>query len=169
VEIRLFCTLNIKNVVTDVDGVLTDGKFLYNNIGKVMKRFGPHDSDGFKILKSLGLNIQAISADKRGFSITKKRLTDMGVELTLVSEVGRLDWIRSRYKLDETMFIGDGYFDIDALQQCAIGVAPQNAPDLIRESANAVTSSRGSEGVIFELALKFLEDRNKLKLNEKNF
>lgn len=156
-------------MITDVDGVLTDGKFLYSNDGKVLKRFGPHDSDGFKILKRLNITIQAISADKRGFGITKKRLTDMGVDVTLVSEVARLDWIRARFNLQETMFIGDGYFDIDALQECAIGVSPDNAPAYVKDRANLVTKSRGSEGVIFELAIKFLRDRNKQISSAKNF
>jgi len=60
-----------------------------------MKQFGPHDSDGFKIINSLNIKVRAISADHRGFEITKKRLNDMGVELTLVSEHDRLGWIKS--------------------------------------------------------------------------
>ena len=41
--------MKFKHLVTDVDGVLTDGGFYYNTEGKVLKKFGPHDSDGFKI------------------------------------------------------------------------------------------------------------------------
>lgn len=60
----------MKNLVTDVDGVLTDGSFYYNETGKVLKKFGAHYSNSFKIIKSLNINICAISADKRGFGIT---------------------------------------------------------------------------------------------------
>ena len=47
--------LIIEELVTDVDGVLTDGKYFYSDQGKILKQFGPHDSDGFKIIKSLGI------------------------------------------------------------------------------------------------------------------
>jgi YrbI family 3-deoxy-D-manno-octulosonate 8-phosphate phosphatase len=154
-------TSNIRNVVTDVDGVLTDGKFLYNTDGKVLKTFGPHDSDGFKIIKGLGIQIHAISADYRGFSITQKRLEDMGVHVSLVNETDRINWIKSRFNLYETMFVGDGYYDIVPLKECAIGVSPYNAPDIVKLSADIITKSMGSEGVFLELALTFLADREK--------
>ena len=76
--------LIIEELVTDVDGVLTDGKYFYSDQGKILKQFGPHDSDGFKIIKSLGINVRAISADHRGFNITRKRLGDMGIDVHLV-------------------------------------------------------------------------------------
>ena len=60
----------MKNFITDVDGVLTDGSFYYNETGKVLKKFGAHNRDGFIIIKSLNIDICAIYADKRGFGIT---------------------------------------------------------------------------------------------------
>ena len=62
----------IKNLILDVDGVFTTGQFLYTINGKVAKVFGAHDNDGIKLSKPY-LNIHAITADKRGFNITKKR------------------------------------------------------------------------------------------------
>ena len=67
--------------ILDVDGVMTDGRFLYSEKGKVFKTFGPHDSDGLNILKKY-LKFFFISSDKRGFKITRKRIVDdMGYEL----------------------------------------------------------------------------------------
>ena len=40
-------------IISDVDGCLTDGKFVYTSEGKVSKTFGPHDNDGVKKLKKL--------------------------------------------------------------------------------------------------------------------
>ena len=77
------------NFLLDVDGVLTSGSFLYNSEGKVLKEFGPHDSYSLKKLKTK-LNISFISADKRGYEISEKRISDMGFELSLVSEEDRL-------------------------------------------------------------------------------
>jgi YrbI family 3-deoxy-D-manno-octulosonate 8-phosphate phosphatase len=142
-----------KNFVTDVDGVLTDGGFYYNEVGKVLKKFGPHDSDGFKIIKSLNLNVCAISADKRGFPITKKRLSDMNIPIFLVSEQERFDWVNSRYNLEETIFVGDGFHDIKLLSACGLGFSPNNSPSTVKEAARIVTKTGGGNGVILEIAL----------------
>lgn len=59
------------NFVLDVDGVMTTGQFLYSSDGKSHKVFGPHDADGLKLIKDK-VNISFITADKRGFAISKK-------------------------------------------------------------------------------------------------
>ena len=97
---------NLKKIVTDVDGVLTNGNFFYDEHGKKYKQFGPHDSDGIKLLKSVGVEVVAISADKRGFGITSKRLDDMGVDIFLVSEKERLNWFKLNSSSKFTGFVG---------------------------------------------------------------
>ena len=59
------------NFVLDVDGVMTSGKFLYTDQGKIMKEFGPHDAYSLKKIRE-HVNIFFISADERGFKISKK-------------------------------------------------------------------------------------------------
>ncbi len=66
--------------VLDVDGVLTDGSFLYDERGKAYKVFGPDDADALKVLSKY-VDIVFTSQDKRGFNISKKRVNDMGFEL----------------------------------------------------------------------------------------
>ena len=56
----------LENFVLDVDGVLTDGTFYYSEKGKIMKKFGPHDSDGLKLISDL-IKVEFISADKEVF------------------------------------------------------------------------------------------------------
>lgn len=64
----------IKNFILDVDGVFTDGKFYHTVDGKVMKKFGPEDNDALSLQGKL--HIHAVSGDKNGFAITKKRIAD---------------------------------------------------------------------------------------------
>ena len=64
---------DIKYFICDVDGVMTNGQFFYSSKGKIMKIFGPHDSDGLKIIREF-LKIIFVTADKRGFNISKKRI-----------------------------------------------------------------------------------------------
>lgn len=154
----------MKELVTDVDGVLTDGKYFYTSEGKIMKQFGPHDSDGFKIIQSLGIKVRAISADHRGFQITKKRLDDMGIELTLVSEDDRLEWVKSNCNIQETIFIGDGLHDAPVMDICGMSFAPSNALEVTKKSATHVTSSAGGNGVILEVALQLSKELNNKKI-----
>ena len=149
--------MNIKELITDVDGVLTDGKYFYSVDGKVMKQFGPHDSDGLKILKSLGIKVRAITADHRGFQVSKKRLDDLGIEITLVSEADRGSWMSDNCDLDSTVFIGDGLYDAAVMKLCALGFAPANALRITKNSADYVTDACGGEGVLLEVALIILK------------
>jgi len=148
--------LNINQLVTDIDGVLTDGRYFYSDEGKILKQFGPHDNDRFKIIKSLGIRIRAISADHRGFGITKKRLDDIGIELDLVSERERLDWMKKNCDLGKTVFVGDGLCDAAVMNICALSFAPSNALDITKNVASFVTKASGGNGVIFEVSMELL-------------
>lgn len=148
--------LIIEELITDVDGVLTDGKYIYSDKGKLYKQFGPHDSDGFKIIKSLGIKIKAISADYRGFKITKKRLDDMGIDIHLVSEKERLDWVKNNCNLSKTVYVGDGLYDAEVMSICAYGFAPFNALEITKRNSGFVTNASGGNGVMFEVAMELL-------------
>lgn len=147
----------MKNLILDVDGVFTDGKYYYTTEGKVMKRFGPEDNDALGLLKGK-LYIHAVSGDKRGFTITKKRIAeDMGLPLDLVSTFERADWIKSRFNPEETIYMGDGIFDPLVFRAVAYSIAPANAFYKTKEVADYVTQARGSEGAVAEACLHILE------------
>lgn len=150
----------IKNVVFDVDGVFTDGSFLYDITGKVYKRFGAHDSDGIKCLRVFGVNFFAISADKRGFNISKARMHDMGIELYLVSESDRYEFVKSKCNLNATAFVGDGAWDAQLLRDCCLGIAPANATNLAKKSADFVLQNRGGDGAVFEAIELIIKQNN---------
>ncbi|HAS85084.1 MAG TPA: phosphatase [Candidatus Yonathbacteria bacterium] len=157
----------IKNLILDVDGVLTTGQFLYTKDGKLAKIFGPHDNDGIKLISKL-INVCAISADKRGFKITEKRVAiDMGLKLNLVSEATRLSWLEENFDLSESAYVGDGIYDAMIFEHVAYSIAPANAFYLARNKADFVTSAKSGEGAVAEACLhlmeKFLEVPHNLK------
>lgn len=144
-------------VISDVDGCLTDGKFIYTADGKVAKIFGAHDNDGVKLLRKNGIEVRFISADKRGFDITKKRIEDMKCEIDYVSENDRADYL-ARYLADErysngVIFFGDGLGDLAAVKNTtAYFVAPMNAREQVKDYADYVTDNIGGEGAFLDLA-----------------
>ena len=138
------------NVVLDFDGVFTNGNFIYSNTGKVLKIFGPHDSDGLKILKSSNFKVQIITADERGYDISSRRLQDMGYELNLVKEFDRFDWIKRNHDLDHLVYMADGIWDIKILKNCKFSICPFNAPKLVKSHCDFVTLSKGGDGAVLE-------------------
>lgn len=146
-----------KNFIIDVDGVFTTGQFLYTAEGKFAKVFGPHDNDGLKLIKEL-LNVQVISADKRGFAITKKRIAeDMGLKLELVSEEDRLGWLQKNFNLGESIFMGDSMHDAKIFGLMGYSIAPASAFYLAREKASFVTHHRAGEGAVAEACLHIID------------
>lgn len=147
-------TIIPKYLVFDVDGVMTTGQFLYSKNGKEYKVFGPHDNDGIKFL-SKKIKISFITADKRGFPITKKRIVDdMKQKLTIVGEDERFDYIKKNFGFDHTIYMGDGLHDVDILKQCLYGIAPKNARIEAKKVADYVTPSNSGDGAVLDACLK---------------
>ena len=150
--------------VLDVDGVLTTGQFLYSAQGKVYKIFGPHDADGLKMLRNQ-LKISLISADHRGFPISKKRADDMGYPIKLVLEHDRYDYIKKTFGFENLIFMGDGIHDVPVLKDCKFGIAPASARQEARQAADFVTESRAGEGAVLDACLeikkRFFKEKRK--------
>ncbi len=129
----------LKHFVLDVDGVFTTGQFLYTAGGKFAKMFGPHDSDGIKLIKDY-LEVRTITADHRGYAITHKRIAeDMDLPLELVKEHDRISWLKKNFDLNKTIFMGDGIFDSKIFDIVAYSIAPHNAFYLARNKAKFLT------------------------------
>jgi|SRR3989344_2459693 len=141
------------NLVIDVDGVMTTGQFIYSSKGKEYKVFGPHDADGLKLIRNK-VNIFFVTADKRGFHISEKRIKDMGYKLILVPEGDRYKFINEKFGLDKTIFIGDGIFDAPIIRDCKFGIAPQNARIEAKKWAKYVTPSKSAEGAVCDACIK---------------
>ena len=140
-----------KNFILDVDGVLTTGHMIYSQDGKKYKIFGLHDNDGLKMIKDL-INIQFISADRNGYSITQKRILDMGFSVDLVSENDRKSYIND-FVLGETIFMGDGFHDAKIMDIVGYSIAPKNARREVIEKAHFVTESKSGEGAVLDACL----------------
>lgn len=143
--------------ILDVDGVLTTGQFIYSAEGKAMKIFGPDDNDGLSLLKNF-INIRFITGDKKGFSISKKRIVDdMGFNLDVVSTVRRVEWIAERYPLESVIYMGDGIFDHYVMKEVLYSVAPSNSDKLAKQYANFVTERSGGDRAVAEACLHIME------------
>lgn len=141
--------------VLDVDGVLSTGQFLYSRFGKIYKIFGAHDSEGLKIINQY-LKIQFISADKRGFKISKRRVQDLGYSLTFVDEENRLDFFKN-LNYENIVFMGDSYTDSFIFENVFYSITPSNAVPQALEKSKFITRSKAGEGAVFEACIHIKE------------
>ena len=153
----------VLNLIIDVDGVMTTGQFLYSKRGKEYKIFGAHDSDGLKLIKNK-INVVFITADKRGFKISKRRVDDIGYKIEISPEIDRYGWIKKRFGFENTIFIGDGIFDAPIIRDCKFGIAPANARIEAKRFADYVTPSKSGEGAVCDACIKI----NKVFFGGKN-
>lgn len=141
--------------VLDFDGVFTDAKMYYTKDGKFMKSVG---CDDWSLIKELSRHIPVsiISADKRGFDITKKRIVEeMNMELTLVRGSGkeRWEWIKNKYPDHFIIFMGDSLSDCYSLRQANIAITVEDALKITKECSNVIIGRRGGNRAVAEAVL----------------
>ena len=136
--------------ILDVDGVMTTGSFIYDKNGKISKEFGPDDHEALKILSKY-LKIIFISADRKGFSISKKRIKkDMKFDLFYVSSNDRYNWISKKFFKKKIIYMGDGIFDQFIMKNFFYSIAPANAYFKTKKNSRFVTRSRSGERAVAE-------------------
>ena len=136
------------NFILDVDGTLASANFVYSKKGKDFKIFGPDDADALKILKKY-INISFVTADKRGFGISKKRVNDMGFKVYFVKkDLDRLNWLENKFGLKKIIYMGDSFTDIPIFKKVNYSIAPYDSFYLCKKYAKYVTKhSAGSRSV----------------------
>jgi len=147
----------INKLVLDVDGVLNTGHILYSSQGKMYKVFGPHDKDGFKIIKKYLNDITFITADVTGWDITYARIVNDWKydpsQLILVTEEDRMRWFEKNCDFETTAYIADGYNDAPILDRVKVGIAPKSARIEARSAAIYVTPSKAGQGAVLDACL----------------
>jgi 3-deoxy-D-manno-octulosonate 8-phosphate phosphatase (KDO 8-P phosphatase) len=144
--------------VLDVDGTLTDGKMYYTKEGKVMKSFGCDDFDALRVL-SQKVQLQFITADKKGFDIVKKRAEEMQIHLELVSNKPkeRWAWIKQTFPDRPVIYMGDGIFDFFCLEQADLSFTVKDALPHTKQMADIVIDRRGGDRAVAEAVIKIDE------------
>lgn len=148
-------------IVSDVDGVLTDGSFYYDETGKCLKKFGRDDADALKILKKNlpEAEVHFCSSDFHGFGITTKRINDMGYEVDKVSVKDRPSWIVENFRKDESnyvVYIGDSFVDIPVYKAADFSCCVDNGHYLAQAEADYVSDMKGGDGGFADCVLEVL-------------
>lgn len=146
---------DVKLLITDVDGVLTDGSIYYNESGECLKRFHVRDGLGIRLLEESGVRVAVLSG--RDSPTLRKRVSDLGVTL---HEFGVKDkaaacralMTQAGVTANETACIGDDSIDLPAFAVCRFSYAVADAPGYVQAKATDVLKKCGGQGAFRELA-----------------
>lgn len=152
----------IRLVITDVDGVLTDGGLYYGPDGECIKRFHAQDGLGMVMLRKAGIRVAVLSG--RDCPALRRRLKDLGIDMFRLGKVEKRVACESLLQeagvnAHEALFIGDDLPDLEGFACCALGVAVANAHVEVRKAADFVLQTQGGQGAFRELVDKLLAAR----------
>ena len=145
----------VKLVITDVDGVLTDGGIFYNETGECLKRFHVRDGLGIRLLEENGVRVAVLSG--RDSATLRKRVADLGVTLYQFGVKDKAAACRALMAqagatTSETACIGDDSIDLPAFAACGLSYAVADAPAYVQVRATGVLTMSGGKGAFRELA-----------------
>ncbi len=152
----------IKIILTDVDGVLTDGSRYYTDSGEEWKKFHVRDGMGINLL--LRNNIKTIIVTKENSKIVKKWATDMNVAKTIVNSIKKeneLPKICEEFKISpfEIAFIGDDVNDINLMKEVGLSITPKDGNKKTKVIADYVCIEKGGKGAFREIADMILSEK----------
>ncbi|MCM8782860.1 MAG: HAD-IIIA family hydrolase [Candidatus Omnitrophica bacterium] len=145
----------IRLLLLDVDGVLTDGRIIYDSSGRDLKFFDVHDGLGVYLLKKAGIPTVLVTA--RGSKTIKPRGRDMQVEAIFENVSPKssiLDKLLKRFKvkLEEICYVGDDLVDLGMMKRVGFAIAVFNACPEVKARAHYITLKEGGRGAVREVA-----------------
>lgn len=154
----------VKLLLLDVDGVLTDGRIIYDSHGRDMKFFDVHDGLGVYLLRKAGIKTILITA--KGSRTIKPRARDMKVEAVfsdISPKTSVLEKIVNKYKVsaDEMCFMADDLVDLGLMKKVGFPVAVFNACPEIKQAATYITLRTGGRGAVREMAEIILKSQGR--------
>jgi len=145
----------IKILLTDIDGVLTDGGMYYTDKGDIMKKF--HARDGMAITLLRNKNIPTIIITKEKTPMVKQWAKKMHIEKAyngIIKKELLLEKICKIYHVTpkEIAFIGDDVNDLNLLKKVGFSVTPKDGIETIKKISDYTCKAKGGEGVLREVA-----------------
>ncbi len=154
----------IDGVITDCDGILTDGTIYFTDEGEHIKAFHAHDGSGIKLLQHAGILVTLISG--RDSPPLRARAEELDIQEFFPGADRKIKPFRtvaSEHNLnpDQICYIGDDLTDLEPFLEAGFSATVPDASDEIRKRADYVTQTRGGNGAFREIAELILKTQNK--------
>ena len=145
---------NIKLIVSDVDGVMTDGSLIFDDTGNEFKIFNALDGSAIAMALNAGIKIAIISGSKSNSVINRFRkfskIDPNDIIIGTENKLPALLTLIEKYGLtkEECAFIGDDVIDLEPIHNVGISFAPKNAIKEVKRKANIVINEEGGNGAV---------------------
>jgi 3-deoxy-D-manno-octulosonate 8-phosphate phosphatase (KDO 8-P phosphatase) len=151
----------IRLLLLDVDGVLTDGRIIYDARGIETKAFDVKDGHGLKLLQRSGIQVGIITG--RSSDVVNVRARELGIDIVYQGAKDKLlpfEEILQNLQLaaDEVAYMGDDLPDLPVLRRVGWAAAPADAVGEIKPYVHYVTSRPGGRGAVREVCDLLLQE-----------
>lgn len=144
----------IKLLLLDVDGIMTDGRIIYDNQGNELKAFDVKDGHGLKMLQRAGIRIGIITG--RQSEVVSRRAAELGIEILYQKALTKLDPYReilAAEKLvdEQVAYMGDDIVDLPILRRVGFSATVADAVPDVKPLVDYVTTRSGGRGAVREV------------------
>jgi len=153
----------IKLVLTDIDGVWTDGGMYYDQTGNELKKFNTSDSAGVVFLRLLEIPMGIITGENT--QIVQRRADKLKISRLYMGVMNKLEVAEKlcaelQISLQEVAYIGDDLNDAVLLKAVGFSAIPANAPAYMEKFAQIRLTKNGGDGAFREFVEIILQEEN---------
>lgn len=156
----------VKLLLLDVDGVLTGGQIIYSGGNVETKIFNVKDGLGIRMLQEAGIDVGIVSGRKSDALIQRCQDLHISIIYDGTKDKGAvMNQILLQQGLDahEVAFMGDDLPDISLMKKVGVCIAVNDAHELVKKTADIITTRNGGEGAVREICEMILEAKNLLE------
>ncbi|MDC7135789.1 HAD hydrolase family protein [Bacteroides zhangwenhongii] len=161
-----------KLILTDIDGVWTDGGMYYDAGNVELKKFNTYDSAGVLFAHNLHIPVGIITGENT--QIVQRRADKLKVDYCYLGVKDKLSVVKNLCKelsitLAQVAYIGDDLNDMDVLSKVGFAGVPVSAPEYVKQLANVPLSKKGGEGVFREFVEVIIGEERLCEIINKTF
>ena len=151
---RVVAGRDLRLLVVDVDGTLTDGGMYYDSKGEAMKKFDTRDAKGMLMLRDAGVRVCVVTAETS--AVVTARMRKLGITDYFPGVKDKLAWLRehlTHWQLDaaQVAYIGDDLNDLEGLLVAGLSCCPADAVPEVRQAVHYVCAAGGGAGAVREV------------------
>lgn len=154
----------VKLLILDVDGVMTNGRIIYDDDGKEIKIFDVKDGHGIKLLMRAGIDVAIITA--RESRVVLHRAKNLGIDIVYqkaMDKVEAFNEILQKKQLSEkeVAYVGDELVDIPLLRKVGFAAAVKDAVEDLKRYVDFITEKNGGQGAVREICELILKTQGR--------
>ncbi|WP_303720413.1 HAD family hydrolase [Malonomonas rubra] len=163
----------IKLLLLDVDGIMTDGRIIYDNQGNELKSFDVKDGHGLKMVQRAGIKVGIITG--RQSEVVARRAKELGIEILYQKALTKLDPYREILAAEgladeQVAYMGDDVVDLPILRRVGFSATVSDAVSDVLPLVDYVAKRPGGRGAVREVCDLLLKASGKWEsLTEKYF